>query len=107
MCIGLRVDTAIDGSFCRCKNGSPVGHFVPETMLTFWPATCATAGGVARKTVRQANPRTAYRTRTDNLIVKLLEAVVTRSIVAPYKVRRAVAGFRKNRLSRSEFRGTR
>jgi len=39
MCMGLRVETAMEGSFCRCRKGSPVGHCVPETMLTFCPAT--------------------------------------------------------------------
>src|SRR5580698_2522120 len=95
MCSGLRVDTAIEGSFCRCKNGSPVGHFVPETMLTFCPATCALAGSAVRKVATQPNPRTAHRTRTDDLIVELLDAVVSRNIVAPYKNRRVIAGFPK------------
>src|SRR5580658_8246321 len=95
MCSGLRVETAIEGSFCLCKNGSPLGHFVPDTMFTFWPATCAPAGGAARKTAAHTNPKKAHKTRTDNLIVKLLEAVVSRSIVAPYQDRRAVAGFPK------------
>src|ERR1700676_109459 len=54
MCMGLRVETAIDGSFCRCRNGSPLGHFVPDTMLTFWPATCARAAGAAAKRASNA-----------------------------------------------------
>src|SRR5256885_1932195 len=57
MCMGLRVETAMDGSFCRCRKGSPVGHCAPDTMLTFCPATCATeADGMsnADKTVNMA-----------------------------------------------------
>src|ERR1700688_4850828 len=33
---------AREGSFCLVRNGSPSGHCVPETMLTFGPATGAT-----------------------------------------------------------------
>jgi hypothetical protein len=40
------VETARDGSFCRCRNGSPSGHFVPETMLTFGPGICPNAPNV-------------------------------------------------------------
>src|ERR1700688_4105216 len=76
MCSGFRVDTAIDGSFCRCKNGSPFGHFVPDTMLTFCPATCAVAGRTATNAATHANPNTAVTTRTDNLIARLLESVI-------------------------------
>src|SRR6266481_9312871 len=79
MCSGLRVETAMDGSFCLCKKGSPVGHLVPETMLTFCPATCPTAAGAARNAATHANPKTAHNTRTDNLIVRLLEAESSRS----------------------------
>src|SRR5579864_6133437 len=43
MCSGLRLETAIEGSFWRCRYGSPAGQFVPETILMFWPATCAKA----------------------------------------------------------------
>src|SRR5580692_6675811 len=82
MCSGFRVDTAIDGSFCCCKNGSPFGHFVPDTMLTFCPATCAVAGDTVTNAATHANASTAHTTRTDNLIVRLLESVISRSLVA-------------------------
>src|SRR5215471_9269485 len=36
---GLRVETAIEGSFWRCRNGSPSGKDVPDTMLMLRPAT--------------------------------------------------------------------
>lgn len=52
----LRVDTAIDGSFCRCRKGSPLVQSVPETMFTFCPATWARAG--AQTTASPATPRT-------------------------------------------------
>ena len=35
----MRVETASDGSFWRCRNGSPPGNPVPETILIFAPAT--------------------------------------------------------------------
>jgi hypothetical protein len=34
----------MEGSFWRCRKGSPPGHCVPDTMFTFVPATCASAG---------------------------------------------------------------
>ena len=45
-------DTAIDGSFCLVRSGSPAGHCVPVTMLTLGPATgdAARAGAMDRKT---------------------------------------------------------
>src|SRR5262249_31535417 len=52
MCKILRVETAIDGSFWRCKNGSPPGHCLPETMFTLRPAISfwATTGTIASNT---------------------------------------------------------
>src|ERR1044072_8459840 len=35
----LRVETALEGSFCRCRYGSPSGDVVPDTMLTLVPGT--------------------------------------------------------------------
>lgn len=37
-CDGVRDETASDGSFCLCRNGSPPGHAVPATMLMLSPA---------------------------------------------------------------------
>src|SRR5437016_1463320 len=41
----LRDDTAIEGSFCLVRKGSPCGHLVPWTMLTLGPTlgACASA----------------------------------------------------------------
>src|SRR6266404_1813873 len=36
----------MDGSFCLWRNGSPFVQLVPETMLTFWPDTCALVGAL-------------------------------------------------------------
>src|SRR5579864_3384075 len=56
MCSALRLETAIEGSFWRCRYGSPAGQSVPETILMFWPATCASAA--------EENPiRTIMKTR--------------------------------------------
>jgi hypothetical protein len=75
MCRGLRVETAIDGSFCRCKKGSPVGHVVPETMLTFVPATCAFAPGDSTSAPKNARTSMEHRVRAVIFTVELLKGV--------------------------------
>ncbi len=56
----------MDGSFCLWRNGSPPGHFVPETMLTFCPGVgpCAYAMRGMITASRSAKLR-----RTDKLFV--------------------------------------
>src|SRR5271168_1879113 len=46
----------MEGSFWRSRNGSPFVQPVPDTMLTFCPATCASAGAAAN--ANQASTRT-------------------------------------------------
>jgi hypothetical protein len=48
MCSEFLDEIAIEGSFCRCKNGSPPGHWVPVTMFTLGPGICARSAEVLR-----------------------------------------------------------
>src|SRR3982751_1826983 len=55
MCRGLRVEIATDGSFCRCKYGSPPGNCVPETMFVFCPGVWAETASGATSSKQSAN----------------------------------------------------
>src|ERR1051326_3371624 len=63
MCRGLRVEIATDGSFCRCRKGSPPGNCVPETMLVFCP-------GVWAETAREATTTKQRQTANDERMSK-------------------------------------
>src|SRR5215470_17891027 len=47
----------MEGSFCRCRKGSPAGQFVPETMLMFCPAIWANVAIHEQTTTSHANAR--------------------------------------------------
>ena len=63
MCIGFREDTAIEGSFWRCRNGSPVGQVVPETIFVLEPGigVCDGALVAINPTTINANKRGIQR----------------------------------------------
>src|SRR5260370_40466476 len=56
---------AIDGSFCRCRKGSPPGHFVPDTMLTLGPGVgvCAELGAPAIEIAKRNAMKSILRSR--------------------------------------------
>src|SRR4029077_2424454 len=87
----FREETATEGSFCRCRNGSPPGHCVPETMLTFGPTVCPVArdgpiNAIARAAMR--GPRLRTRKPIDALLAGRRVADQTR---VRHKFRRQIA----------------
>jgi hypothetical protein len=63
-CCEFTDETAIVGSFWRWRKGSPPGHCVPETMLTFSPTTCALAEpDVRQSTASEAKVASERETR--------------------------------------------
>src|SRR2546423_14259607 len=60
---------ASEGSFCLVRNGSPWGHLVPETMLTFGPTTGPAASGEAASSNSQATSGTARAKTKEKLFI--------------------------------------
>src|SRR5512138_1770455 len=52
-CCGFTDETAIVGSFWRCRYGSPPGHWTPDTMFTLSPPICARAEAARPKAARR------------------------------------------------------
>ena len=61
----FRVDAAIVGSFCRCRNGSPVTTSVPDTMFTLCPGTTVWADKRAIATAMIAATMTRVKAADD------------------------------------------
>src|ERR1700739_3348063 len=76
MCKGFREEIAIEGSFCRCRNGSPPGHWVPVTIFTLGPATWDQSEPADRDAnkIKAALPKTGIRVR-DKVRVKRLSDI--------------------------------
>src|SRR6266481_3627175 len=62
---------ASEGSFCLVRNGSPSGHFVPVTMLTFGPATGAAANGAAKASSDQPATQIARTRSTETVFIPI------------------------------------
>src|SRR5580704_9374450 len=81
MCSGLRDEMAIEGSFWRCRKGSPPGHWVPVTILTLVPTCCACSekGANRDNTNRDNASRVADRNDPINLVTPNLIALLLNS----------------------------
>src|ERR1022692_3375738 len=86
MCRGLRDETAIEGSFWRCRKGSPPGHWVPVTILTLVPTCCACSAQIANRD--NANRDNANRAPDRNGSINLVIPILIILLISSY--RRAV-----------------